>query len=95
MVVAYGTTECSGVISIPPIDASRENQHTTVGHVMEHMELKIVNFETGEVVPRGETGEIWARSIVVFAGYWNDPDKTAETLDNRGWYKTGYVMMIQ
>ena len=89
VVIPYGTTEVSPVITFPKLSMPDEKEHTTVGSPLDHSEVKIVDPATGVTVKRGETGEVWTRSIYVFPGYWNSPEKTAETIDNRGWYKTG------
>lgn len=89
VIIPYGTTEVSPVITIPRVNVSDDYEHTTVGLPLDHSEVKIVDPQTGVTLPLGETGELWTRSIYVFPGYWNQPEKTAETIDNRGWYKTG------
>ena len=89
VIIPYGTTETSPVITLPRMSMPDEYEYKTVGSVLDHAELKIVNPENGQVLPRGETGEVWTRSVYVFPGYWEQADKTAEILDPRGWYKTG------
>ena len=54
-------------------------------------EAKIIDTQTGRIVPRGTHGEICTRGYCVFKGYWNDPEKTAETVDEDGWYHSGDV----
>ena len=54
-------------------------------------EAKIIDTHTGRIVPRGIHGEICTRGYCVFKGYWNDPEKTAETVDENGWYHSGDV----
>lgn len=89
VVIPYGTTEVSPVITLPRMEMPQMFEHTTVGSPLDHSEVKIVDSSTGETVERGKTGELWTRSVYVFPGYWNSPEKSAETIDNRGWYKTG------
>ena len=61
---------------------------STVGQVLPHIEIKIVDSE-GKAVPRGETGEFCTRGYSVMKGYWNDAEKTREAIDDGGWMHTG------
>ena len=65
-----------------------ERRVSTVGQVMPHLEIKIVDAE-GRAVPRGATGEFCTRGYSVMKGYWNDPDKTRDAIDAAGWMHTG------
>ena len=61
----------------------------SVGRVHPHVEVKIVDPEGGATVARGEPGELCTRGYSVMAGYWNDPERTAEAIDADGWMHTG------
>ena len=61
----------------------------TVGKALSHIEIKIVDPVTGEIVPVGERGELCYRGFVVMAGYYKMPEKTAETIDTDGWAHSG------
>ena len=61
----------------------------SVGRVTPHVECKIINPETGKKVPWGEPGEVCGRGYLVMSGYWNDSKKTSETIDEKGWIRTG------
>ncbi len=87
--IAYGMTETSPVSTQTSTDDSVEHRVTTVGRVGPHVESKIVDPETGEVVPRGEEGEYCTRGYHVMLGYWNDSEKTAEAIDADGWMHSG------
>lgn len=87
--IAYGMTETSPVSTQTSTDDSVEHRVTTVGRVGPHVESKIVNPDTGEVVARGEGGEYCTRGYHVMVGYWNDPEKTAEAIDAEGWMHSG------
>lgn len=89
MLIPYGATEMSPVITMTPPNAPDHLIHSTVGPPIEHVEVKIANPETGDVLPLGATGEVMARGFLTFVGYYNQPDKTSEALDNRRWYHTG------
>ena len=87
--IAYGMTETSPVSCQSATDTPLEKRVSTVGLVQPHLEIKIVSPETGEVVPRGETGEFCTRGYSVMQGYWEDPQRTAEAIDAQGWMHTG------
>jgi fatty-acyl-CoA synthase len=87
--ISYGMTETSPVSTHTRVDASLERRTSTVGTPQPHVEIKIVDPETGLTVPRGQTGELCARGYLVMRGYWNQPDKTAEVIDEAGWMHTG------
>ncbi|MEE8456807.1 MAG: AMP-binding protein, partial [Acidimicrobiia bacterium] len=61
----------------------------SVGRVHPHVEIKIIDPETGETVPRRTSGEFCTRGYSVMAGYWNDAERTEETIDADGWMHTG------
>ena len=86
--IAYGMTETSPVSTQCATDDPVERRVSTVGQVLPHIEIKIVDPE-GKAVPRGETGEFCTRGYSVMKGYWNDADKTREAIDEAGWMRTG------
>ncbi len=87
--IAYGMTETSPVSTQTSTDDSVEHRVSTVGRVLPHVESKIVDPDTGELVPRGEGGEYCTRGYHVMLGYWNDPEKTADAIDADGWMHSG------
>ncbi|NCF14624.1 MAG: AMP-binding protein [Gammaproteobacteria bacterium] len=87
VLIGYGQTELSPVNHLTLPDDSLENRTQTVGRPIPYVEVKIVD-ENGRVVPIGEQGEICTRGYSVMLGYWNDEDKTAETIVN-GWLYSG------
>jgi len=89
MGIAFGMTETSPVTTQVRRDDTLENRCGTVGQVMPHTEIKIVDPATGRTVPRGEPGEFLARGYAVMRGYWNDPERTAEAIDAQRWMHTG------
>ena len=91
--IAYGMTETSPV-SFQTSEADPiERRVSTVGRVQPHLECKVVD-ETGAVVPRGQTGEFCTRGYSVMIGYWDDPDRTAESIDAEGWMHSGDLATI-
>jgi fatty-acyl-CoA synthase len=92
--IAFGMTETSPVSTQVRRDDSLEHRCGTVGQVMPHTEIKIVEPETGRTQPRGEPGEFLARGYLVMRGYWNDPERTADAIDSSGWMHTGDLATI-
>ncbi len=86
--IAYGMTETSPVSTQCATDDPLERRVSTVGQVLPHIEIKIIDTD-GKAVARGETGEFCTRGYSVMKGYWNDPEKTAEAVDDGGWMHTG------
>ena len=88
MIIAYGMTETSPIITLSETDDPIEKQVTTVGRIFPHVEVKIID-DIGRIVAPGETGELLARGYNVMQGYWDDPALTAESIDVAGWMHTG------
>ena len=93
--IAYGMTETSPVSCQTRVDDDLERRTATIGRVHPHVEIKVVDPVTGEVVPRGEPGEFCTRGYSVMLGYWDDPDKTAEAIDADGWMHTGDLAVMR
>ena len=90
----YGLTETTGAItSLLPEDhdpdGPRAHLLRSAGRPFDHVELRIVDTDTGEEVPTGEVGEIWTRSDQNMLGYWKKPEETAAILSDDGWFRTG------
>lgn len=88
VLIAYGQTECSPVNHMTLADDPLEKRVETVGRAGPHLEIKIVD-ESGQPVPIGEPGDICARGYAVMKGYWDEPERTAETVDEDGWLHSG------
>jgi fatty-acyl-CoA synthase len=89
LTIVYGLTETSPGLTQTPRDADLIERTQTVGRVMPETEVRIVNPQTGEDVPRGSDGELWARGYVVMKGYYQMPDATAAAITPDGWLKSG------
>jgi long-chain acyl-CoA synthetase len=90
----YGLTETTGAItSLLPEDhdprGPRSRLLQSAGRALPHVELRVVDPESGGELPVGSVGEIWTRSGQNMAGYWNKPDATREVLSEAGWFRTG------
>ncbi|MFG2786317.1 AMP-binding protein [Streptomyces sp. NPDC048419] len=87
--ICYGMTETSPVSLQTRRDDDLEHRTGTVGRVLPHIEVKVVDPATGVTQPRGEAGELCTRGYSVMLGYWNEPEKTAEAVDTGRWMHTG------
>ncbi|MHA1538525.1 MAG: AMP-binding protein [Alphaproteobacteria bacterium] len=86
--IAYGMTETSPVSTQTSVDDPLDRRVATVGRIQPHVEVKIVD-EEGRIVPPGVSGEFLTRGYSVMLGYWDDAERTAETIDAGGWMHTG------
>ena len=91
--IAYGMTETSPVSFQSDTKDSLERRVSTVGRIHPHVEVKIIDAE-GATSPVGEKGELLTRGYSVMQGYWNDPERTAESIDAEGWMHTGDLATI-
>ena len=91
--IAYGMTETGPVSFQTSVDDPVQRRVTTVGRVLPHIEVKIVD-KDGLVVPRGEAGELLTRGYCVMPYYWNDPERTAKAIDEAHWIASGDVATI-
>jgi fatty-acyl-CoA synthase len=85
----YGQTELSPVVTQTRPDDAPEDKATTAGRPLPQVEVAVLDPRSGEVVPVGEPGEICARGYQTMLGYFDLPDRTAETVDRDGWLHTG------
>ncbi|OKH79313.1 AMP-binding protein [Mycobacterium sp. ST-F2] len=93
--IAYGMTETSPVSCQTLIDDDLDRRTATIGRAHPHIEVKIINPETGETVERGEPGEFCTRGYSVMIGYWNNDEKTREAIDSEGWMHTGDLAVMR
>ncbi|MBX3153825.1 AMP-binding protein [Candidatus Obscuribacterales bacterium] len=89
VVILYGLTESAPLMTATTISDSLELRATTVGRIIPGIELKIVDPETQEILPKGSQGEILCRGHNVMLGYWNNPEATEKTIDKSGWLHSG------
>ncbi|RPK63277.1 Long-chain-fatty-acid--CoA ligase [Streptomyces sp. ADI96-15] len=93
--ICYGMTETSPVSTQTRRDDSLAHRTGTVGRVLPHLEVKVVDPGTGITVPRGEAGELCTRGYSVMLGYWEEPGRTAEAVDPAGWMHTGDLAVLR
>lgn len=87
--ICYGMTETSPVSLQTRPDDALNLRVATVGRVGPHAEVRIIDPTTGETLPVDTDGELCTRGYLVMKEYWNNPQKTAETIDSEGWIHTG------
>jgi fatty-acyl-CoA synthase len=86
--IAYGMTETSPISFQSGLDDPLERRVSTVGRIQPHLEVKIVD-GAGRIVPVGASGELCTRGYAVMRGYWDDDERTRESIDAAGWMHTG------
>ena len=89
--VCYGMTETSPVSTESCTDDPLELRVTTVGTVHPHVEIKIIDPESGAIVPRGTAGELCTRGYSVMLGYWDNPEDTKAIIDETRWLHSGDI----
>jgi fatty-acyl-CoA synthase len=92
--IAYGMTETSPVSCQTLIDDDLERRTSSIGRAHPHVEIKIVDPESGDEVERGQPGEFCTRGYSVMIGYWDDEEKTSEAIDSDGWMHTGDLAVM-
>jgi fatty-acyl-CoA synthase len=92
--ICYGMTETSPVSTQTTADDDMERRVSTVGRVGPHLEVKVVDPESGRVLLRGTHGELCTRGYSVMLGYWNEPQKSAEAVDAARWMHTGDLAVM-
>ena len=89
ILIGYGETEASPITHLTRPDDSFEKRIGTVGTNLPHQECKVVDVETGAVLPRNQQGEVCFRGYHVMRGYYGQEDATHETIDEAGWLHSG------
>jgi fatty-acyl-CoA synthase len=92
--ICYGMTETSPVSTQTTADDDTDRRVSTVGKVHPHLEVKVIDPDTGVVLPRGSRGELCTRGYSVMLGYWNEPERTAEAIDAARWMHTGDLAVM-
>jgi fatty-acyl-CoA synthase len=91
--IGYGMTETSPLSFQSRVDDPLERRVATVGRILPHVEVKIVD-ANGHTVPIGESGELCTRGYGVMRGYWDDPERSTEAIDQSGWMHSGDLATI-
>lgn len=93
--IIMGMTECSPVITQTWPGDDLDTRLQTAGTPLPHTEIRIIDPDTGAVVPFGTAGELCIRGYLTMAGYFDMPDKTAETIDSDGWLHSGDLAVLE
>jgi fatty-acyl-CoA synthase len=92
--ICYGMTETSPVSTQSSWNDPLDRRVSTVGRVHPHVEIKIVNPESGAIVSRGVPGELCTRGYSVMIGYWGNDEATRDAIDEAGWMHTGDLATV-
>jgi len=92
--IGYGMTETSPVSMQTRVDTPLEKRVSTVGEVHPHVEVKVVDPDSGHLVPRGTVGEFCTRGYSVMLGYWENPEATESSIDAAGWMHSGDLAVM-
>jgi len=95
ILVAYGQTETSPIITMSNVDDALELRVSTVGAAVPATEVKIASPLTGETLPVGEQGELCTRGYLVMRGYDDEPEATRAAIDSDGWLHTGDLAVMR
>jgi fatty-acyl-CoA synthase len=87
-------TETSPVSTQTGAEDPLDKRVGTVGRIHPHVEIKVVDPETGRIVEREQPGELCTRGYSVMLGYWDEPEKTDEVLDRARWMHTGDLAVM-
>ncbi|MEQ8953893.1 MAG: AMP-binding protein, partial [Gammaproteobacteria bacterium] len=92
--IAYGMTETSPVSFQTRVDSPFDKRVSTVGRVHPHVEVKIIDPDSGRLCPVGEMGELCTRGYSVMLGYWDNEEATRAAIDTNGWMHTGDLAVM-
>ncbi|WP_405589248.1 AMP-binding protein [Streptomyces sp. NBC_01190] len=93
--ICYGMTETSPVSTQTRMDDDLEHRTATVGRALPHIEVKVIDPASGATLPRGTPGELCTRGYSVMLGYWDEPERTKEAVDEGRWMHTGDLAVMR
>lgn len=86
----YGLTETNGAVSTNG-GPDYLRKPTSIGKPFPIVQMQARDVDTGKVLPTGERGELWIKSVLNMKEYFNKPEKTTEVLDKDGWFASGDI----
>jgi fatty-acyl-CoA synthase len=92
--IAYGMTETSPASTMTRRTDDLDRRTSTVGTVLPNVEVKVIDPITGATVPTRSPGELCTRGYLVMCGYWENPEATADAIDDAGWMHTGDLAVM-
>ena len=93
IISVYGQTEASPGCTMGEVNEDLDHRVETVGSAFPGVECKIIDSETGNELPDGESGEFVARGFNIMKGYYKMPEATAQAIDADGWLHSGDICM--
>jgi fatty-acyl-CoA synthase len=90
----FGMTETAGTVTTSRLSDPEDRRFERLGVPLSGLEVKAMNPETGEECAPGEKGEAWIRGYSTFTEYYKSPNKTAEALDDAGWFHSGDLISV-
>ncbi|MBE7035419.1 MAG: AMP-dependent synthetase [Ruminococcaceae bacterium] len=93
IISVYGQTEASPGCTMGEVNEDLDHRVETVGSAFPGVECKIIDPETGDELPDGESGEFVARGFNIMKGYYKMPEATAQAIDSDGWLHSGDICM--
>jgi len=93
IISVYGQTEASPGCTMGEVNEDLDHRVETVGSAFPGVECKIIDPETGEELPDGESGEFVARGFNIMKGYYKMPEATTQAIDSDGWLHSGDICM--
>ena len=92
--IGYGMTETSPVSCQTSPDDPLDKRVGTVGRVLPHVQVKVIDPSTGETLGLNQPGEFCTKGYSVMLGYWNEPQMTADSIDGDGWMHSGDIAVM-
>ncbi|MEO6181609.1 MAG: AMP-binding protein [Verrucomicrobiota bacterium] len=92
--IGCGMTEASPLCNMTKPDDPLELRVSTIGRVVPHQEQKVVDPESGRILPCGKPGELCYRGYQIMRGYYNNPEGTKNAIDPYGWMHSGDLAVM-
>ena len=93
IISVYGQTEAAPGCTMGEVNEDLDHRVETVGSAFPGVECKIIDPETGDELPDGQSGEFVARGFNIMKGYYKMPEATAQAIDKDGWLHSGDICM--